>query len=132
MYFNFAASVLTIPARIFPIYFPMGNMATGYFVIFSLIAGVVGVVTSVTGLNNVVQWDAPNLGAATASSLLAWSLTLLAMGLVLQLYVHLQFFFFIFFGSFQFLYIFLIMCLTLLFADWHVNRSTLAVQIRIW
>ncbi|XP_022723013.1 uncharacterized protein LOC111280113 [Durio zibethinus] len=75
------ASVLSIPARIFPIYFPMGNMATGFFVIFSLIAGVVGVTTSVTGLTNVLQWDASNLNAAAASSLLTWTLTLLAMGL---------------------------------------------------
>ncbi|KAH1089613.1 hypothetical protein F383_29914 [Gossypium arboreum] len=74
------ASVLSIPARIFPIYFPMGNMATGLFVIFSLIAGVVGVATSVTGVTNVLQWDAPNLGAAAASSLLTWTLTMLAMG----------------------------------------------------
>ncbi|MBA0830669.1 hypothetical protein Goarm_015187, partial [Gossypium armourianum] len=73
------ASVLSIPARIFPIYFPMGNMATGLFVIFSLIAGVVGVATSVTGVTNVLQWDAPNLGAAAASSLLTWTLTMLAM-----------------------------------------------------
>ncbi|KAG8481099.1 hypothetical protein CXB51_025886 [Gossypium anomalum] len=75
------ASVLSIPARIFPIFFPMGNMATGFFVIFALIAGVVGVSTSVTGLTNVFQWDAPNLNAAAASSLLTWALTLLAMGL---------------------------------------------------
>ncbi|XWS22424.1 hypothetical protein CRYUN_Cryun29cG0032800 [Craigia yunnanensis] len=75
------ASVLSIPARIFPIYFPMGNMATGFFIIFSFIAGVVGVATSITGLTNVVQWDAPNLSAAVASSLLTWTLTLLAMGL---------------------------------------------------
>ncbi|XVF38115.1 hypothetical protein REPUB_Repub20aG0070700 [Reevesia pubescens] len=75
------ASVLSIPARIFPIFFPMGNMATGFFVFFSLIAGVVGVATSVSGLTNVIQWDAPNLSAATASSLLTWTLTLLAMGL---------------------------------------------------
>ncbi|XWS13582.1 hypothetical protein CRYUN_Cryun36dG0049200 [Craigia yunnanensis] len=75
------ASVLSIPARIFPIYFPVGNMATGFFVIFSLIAGVVGVATSVSGLTNVLQWDPPNLSAAAASSMLTWTLTLLAMGL---------------------------------------------------
>ncbi|XP_044500630.1 membrane protein PM19L [Mangifera indica] len=75
------ASVLSLPARIFPIYFPFGNLATGFFIIFSLLAGVVGMATSITGLNNVQQWDAPNLNAATASSLLTWSLTLLAMGL---------------------------------------------------
>lgn len=82
MHCTFAASVLSIPARIFPIFFPMGNMATGFFVIFALIAGVVGVSTSVTGLTNVFQWDAPNLNTAAASSLLTWALTLLAMGSV--------------------------------------------------
>uniref|UniRef100_A0A5B7CAD3 AWPM-19-like family protein n=1 Tax=Davidia involucrata TaxID=16924 RepID=A0A5B7CAD3_DAVIN len=76
-----AASVLPIPARIFPIYFPFGNMATGFFVIFSLIAGVVGFISSATGIHNVVQWNLPNLHAAAASSLATWALTLLAMGL---------------------------------------------------
>lgn len=75
------ASILTIPARIFPIYFPFGNMATGVFVIFALIAGVVGVTTSLTGMNNVFQWSVSNLHAAAASSLITLLLTLLAMGL---------------------------------------------------
>ncbi|KEH32228.1 hypothetical protein MtrunA17_Chr4g0065951 [Medicago truncatula] len=75
-----AASVLTTPAHIFPIYFPMGNMTTGFFIIFTLIAGVVGFTTSVTGLNNIFQWNAPNLNAAAMSSLTTWALTLLAMG----------------------------------------------------
>ncbi|CAA7061936.1 unnamed protein product [Microthlaspi erraticum] len=76
-----SASVLSLPAKIFPIYFPVGNMATGFFVIFSLIAGVVGMATSLTGIMNVLQWDSPNLHSAAASSLISWSLTLLAMGL---------------------------------------------------
>ncbi|KAI8566177.1 hypothetical protein RHMOL_Rhmol02G0019700 [Rhododendron molle] len=76
-----AASVLPIPARIFPIYFPFGKLATGFFVIFSLIAGAVGFITSFTGIHNVIQWNAPNLHAAAASSLVTWTLTLLAMGL---------------------------------------------------
>jgi hypothetical protein len=57
-------------------------MATGFFVIFSLIAGVVGMATSLTGLNHVAKWDAPNLHTAAATSLLTWSLTLLAMGYI--------------------------------------------------
>ncbi|CAK9175272.1 unnamed protein product [Ilex paraguariensis] len=75
------ASTLSIPARIFPIYFPFGNMATGFFIIFSLIAGVVGFITSVTGITNIIQSNLSNLHAAAASSLITWSLTLLAMGL---------------------------------------------------
>ncbi|KAL9277850.1 hypothetical protein ACSQ67_024927 [Phaseolus vulgaris] len=67
-------------ARLFPIYFPMGNMTTGFFVILSLISGVVGFTTSLTGLNNIFQWDAPSLHAAAMSSLTTWALTLLAMG----------------------------------------------------
>ncbi|XP_057417926.1 membrane protein PM19L [Lotus japonicus] len=75
-----AASVLSPPAKLFPIYFPMGNMATGFFVILTLIAGVVGFTTSLTGLHNILQWNAPNLHAAAMSSLATWVLTLLAMG----------------------------------------------------
>lgn len=76
----YAASVLSLPARIFPVYFPMGNMATGLFVTLSLLAGVVGCTTSLTGLHNVFQWNGPNLHTAAASSLATWALTLLAMG----------------------------------------------------
>jgi hypothetical protein len=79
----FAASVLQIPARIFPIYFPIGNMATGFFVIFSLIAGLVGMGTSLIGLNHVAYWDAPNLHAAATASLATLALTLLTMGYIL-------------------------------------------------
>ncbi|KAG6432204.1 hypothetical protein SASPL_103778 [Salvia splendens] len=74
------ASVLYPPAKIFPIYYPIGNLATGFVVIFSLIAGVVGFTTSILGINNVVKWDSPNLHAAAASSLISLLLTLLAMG----------------------------------------------------
>ncbi|EXC05732.1 hypothetical protein L484_011313 [Morus notabilis] len=75
------AAALSFPARIFPIYFPMGNVATGFFVILSLLTGVVGCTTSLTGLHNVFQWNGPNLHTAAASSLATWALTLLAMGL---------------------------------------------------
>lgn len=104
MWCAFAASVLQIPARIFPIYLPIGNMATGFFVVFSLIAGVVGMATSATGLNNIAQWDARNLHTAAASSLTTWALTLLAMGYIL-LCSFLGLFFCFFFSSycFQFL-----------------------------
>ncbi|XP_027368673.1 membrane protein PM19L [Abrus precatorius] len=74
------ASVLSLPVHIFPIYFPMGNMTTGFFIIFSLIVGVVGCTTSLTGLHNIFQWNAPNIHAAAMSSLTTWALTLLAMG----------------------------------------------------
>ncbi|KAF8401615.1 hypothetical protein HHK36_012561 [Tetracentron sinense] len=76
-----SASTLSIPVRMFPIYFPIGNTATGFFVIFSLIAGLVGVATSISGINNVIQWTLPNLLSAATYSITTWSLTLLAMGL---------------------------------------------------
>lgn len=76
----FAASVLSLSARIFPIDYPFGNMATGFAVIMSLIAGVVGFTTSITGIYNLTQWNVPNMHAAAASSIVTWLLTLLAMG----------------------------------------------------
>ncbi|KAK4283608.1 hypothetical protein QN277_000541 [Acacia crassicarpa] len=74
------ASNLSPPVQLFPIYFPIGNAATGMFIIFSLIAGVVGFTTSLTGLQNVSVWDVSNLYAAATSSFTSWALTLLAMG----------------------------------------------------
>ncbi|GAB2266409.1 hypothetical protein Dimus_001417 [Dionaea muscipula] len=74
------ASGLGLPARLFPIYSPMGNLATGFFIIFSLLVGVVGVTTSLTGIHNVMQGKAAHLYAAASSSLVTWALTLLAMG----------------------------------------------------
>ncbi|XP_010255851.1 PREDICTED: uncharacterized protein LOC104596402 [Nelumbo nucifera] len=74
-------TTVPIPAHIFPIYFPIGNMATGFFVIVSLIAGLVGIATSVSGIGNVLQWNLSNLLSSASSSILTWSLTLLAMGL---------------------------------------------------
>ncbi|XP_028761035.1 membrane protein PM19L-like [Neltuma alba] len=74
------ASNLSPPVQLFPIYFPMGNAATGVFILFSLIAGVVGFTTSLTGLQNVSSWRVPSLYAAATSSLTSWALTLLAMG----------------------------------------------------
>ncbi|KAF5175723.1 Membrane protein pm19l, partial [Thalictrum thalictroides] len=72
---------ITIPAHLFPIYFPIGNMATPFFVVFSLIAGLVGLATSISGINNILQWNVPSLHSAACFSLTTWGLTLLAMGL---------------------------------------------------
>ncbi|MQM00696.1 hypothetical protein Taro_033434 [Colocasia esculenta] len=59
----------TVPVRMFPIIFPIGNMATGFLVIFSLIAGVVGIAASLTGIHCVTRWDVPHLSSAAAASL---------------------------------------------------------------
>ncbi|OIT21254.1 membrane protein PM19L-like [Nicotiana tabacum] len=69
-----------LPAHFSPIYFPMGNSATGFFVVFALIAGVVGVASLLSGLNHIRQWNIDSLPAATSAAAIAWSLTLLAMG----------------------------------------------------
>ena len=69
------------PVRLFPIYFPIGNLATGFFVVFALLAGVVGISTSITGLHDVGQGLPANMMSAAAAALVTWTLTLLAMGL---------------------------------------------------
>ena len=69
-----------LPAHFSPIYFPMGNAATGFFVVFSLIAGVVGVASAMAGVNHVRSWHLDSMPAAVSAAIIAWSLTLLAMG----------------------------------------------------
>lgn len=60
----------------------MGNAATGFFVVFSMIAGVVGVAACMAGLNHLRYWDVDSLPAAASAAAIAWSLTALAMGYV--------------------------------------------------
>ncbi|KAL6991370.1 hypothetical protein U1Q18_009484 [Sarracenia purpurea var. burkii] len=69
-----------LPAHFSPIYFPMGNAATGFLVIFALIAGVVGIASVIYGLNHIRFWNVDSLPAAASAATIAWSLTLLAMG----------------------------------------------------
>uniref|UniRef100_A0A2P2PBV8 Membrane protein PM19L-like n=1 Tax=Rhizophora mucronata TaxID=61149 RepID=A0A2P2PBV8_RHIMU len=69
-----------LPAHFSPIYFPMGNAATGFFVTFALIAGVVGAVSAISGLNHIQSWTTDSLPSAASAAAIAWSLTLLAMG----------------------------------------------------
>ncbi|EOY27824.1 hypothetical protein QUC31_012700 [Theobroma cacao] len=69
-----------LPAHFSPIYFPMGNAATGFFVTFALLAGVVGVASAIAGLNHVRSWNANSLPSAASVAGVAWTLTLLAMG----------------------------------------------------
>jgi hypothetical protein len=68
------------PVRLFPIYFPIGNLATGFFVIFALLASAVGIATSLTGLRDVTEGYPASMMSATASAIVTWTLTLLAMG----------------------------------------------------
>ncbi|KAG6692095.1 hypothetical protein I3842_10G095500 [Carya illinoinensis] len=69
-----------LPAHFSPIYFPMGNAATGFFVMFALLAGVVGAASALSGLNHLRSWNAESLPSAATAALIAWTLTVLAMG----------------------------------------------------
>ncbi|XVF25541.1 hypothetical protein REPUB_Repub13aG0221100 [Reevesia pubescens] len=69
-----------LPAHFSPIYFPMGNVATGFFVTFAMLAGVVGVASAITGFNHIRSWNASSLSSAASIAAVAWTLTLLAMG----------------------------------------------------
>ncbi|KAL6850269.1 hypothetical protein ACP4OV_020896 [Aristida adscensionis] len=75
---------LRLPAHFHPIFFPIGNFATGFFVVFSLIAGVVGIASAIAGFTHIHFWNYHSLQPAAAFGLLAWALTLLAMGLACQ------------------------------------------------
>ncbi|CAK9139307.1 unnamed protein product [Ilex paraguariensis] len=69
-----------LPAHFSPIYFPMGNAATGFFVMFALLAGVVGVASAISGANHIRSWNVDSLPSAASAATIAWTLTLLAMG----------------------------------------------------
>ncbi|XP_076885347.1 membrane protein PM19L-like [Bidens hawaiensis] len=71
---------LHLPAHFSPIYFPMGNAATGFFVTFTLIAGVVGIASILAGFDHSRAWESASRSAAVSSALIAWALTVLAMG----------------------------------------------------
>jgi len=83
-----AGAGLELPAHFSPIYFPIGNAATGFFVIFAVIAGVVGAASALAGFHHVRAWSAESLPAAASAGFIAWMLTLLAMGYVLIYLLH--------------------------------------------
>ncbi|KAL0656243.1 hypothetical protein Bca4012_076827 [Brassica carinata] len=71
---------LKLPAHFSPIYFPMGNAATGFFVTFALLAGVVGAASTISGLSHIRSWTVRSLPSAASAATIAWTLTVLAMG----------------------------------------------------
>ncbi|EAY73285.1 hypothetical protein OsI_01159 [Oryza sativa Indica Group] len=75
---------LRLPAHFHPIFFPIGNWATGFFVVFSLFAGVVGIASGLVGFSHIRHWNYYSLQPAATTGLLAWALTVLAMGLACQ------------------------------------------------
>ncbi|CAA7410415.1 unnamed protein product [Spirodela intermedia] len=80
---------LQLPAHFSPVFFPIGNAASGFFVIFALLAGVVGAAAAVAGVGNLRSWNRETAPAAMAVALVAWAPTLLAMGLACK-EIHLE------------------------------------------
>ncbi|TYI77791.1 hypothetical protein E1A91_D06G166700v1 [Gossypium mustelinum] len=68
-----------LPAHFSPINFPMGNAATGFFVTFAMLAGVVGVASAIAGINHIRSWNASSLSSAASIAGVAWTFTLLAI-----------------------------------------------------
>ncbi|KAK9082925.1 hypothetical protein Scep_029396 [Stephania cephalantha] len=58
-----------------------GNGATMFFLVFAILAGVVGVASKLAGGNHIRAWRNDSLAAAAASSVVTWAVTLLAFGL---------------------------------------------------
>ncbi|XP_052188202.1 membrane protein PM19L-like [Diospyros lotus] len=58
-----------------------GNGATGFFLTFSILAAVLGIVSKFAGGNHIRAWRNDSLAAAVSSSLVAWAVTALAFGL---------------------------------------------------
>ncbi|KAM0932285.1 hypothetical protein DsansV1_C48g0243721 [Dioscorea sansibarensis] len=58
-----------------------GNGATFYFLVFAILAGVVGVASKLASASHVRVWRNDSLAAASSSSLIAWAITALAFGL---------------------------------------------------
>ncbi|RVW21745.1 hypothetical protein CK203_112086 [Vitis vinifera] len=58
-----------------------GNGATMFFLVFAILAGVVGVASKFSGGNHIRAWRNDSLAAAGSSALVAWAITALAFGL---------------------------------------------------
>ncbi|CAA6662546.1 unnamed protein product [Spirodela intermedia] len=58
-----------------------GNSATFYFLLFAILAGVLGLASKLAGANHVRSWRSDSLAAAASSALVAWAVTALAFGM---------------------------------------------------
>lgn len=76
---------MRLPAHFHPMFFPIGNWATGFFVVFSLLAGVIGIASGLVGFSHIRHWNYYSLQPAATTGLLAWALTVLAMGYIFTL-----------------------------------------------
>ncbi|KQK11951.1 membrane protein PM19L [Brachypodium distachyon] len=59
----------------------VGNGATFYFLVFAILAGVVGAASKLAGIHHVRSWRGDSLAATAGSALVAWAITALAFGL---------------------------------------------------
>ncbi|KAG0562514.1 hypothetical protein M758_9G104500 [Ceratodon purpureus] len=57
-----------------------GNTATQIFLLFVLVASMVGIASTLAGAHHLRIWRTESLAAAAAAATIAWTLTLLAMG----------------------------------------------------
>lgn len=51
-----------------------------FFLVFALLAGVIGVVSKLAGASHIRAWRSDSLAAAGSSSIIAWAITALAFG----------------------------------------------------
>ncbi|KAL1806379.1 hypothetical protein DCAR_0832182 [Daucus carota subsp. sativus] len=58
-----------------------GNGATNFFLTFSILAAVLGIVSKFAGGNHLRAWRGDSLAAAGSTALVAWAVTVLAFGL---------------------------------------------------
>ncbi|MQL76790.1 hypothetical protein Taro_009188 [Colocasia esculenta] len=58
-----------------------GNGATFYFLVFAILAGVLGVASKLAGGNHIRAWRSDSLAAASSVAVVAWAVTALAFGL---------------------------------------------------
>ena len=58
-----------------------GNGATFYFLLFAILAGVVGAASKLAGVHHVRTWRGDSLSTSASSALVAWAITALAFGL---------------------------------------------------
>lgn len=72
-----------------PLDFSIGNEATGFLVIFALLAGAVGAGSCLSGLHHLRVWTAESLASSASAAMTAWAITLIAMGLACkEIHVH--------------------------------------------
>ncbi|GLJ25286.1 hypothetical protein SUGI_0484040 [Cryptomeria japonica] len=72
-----------------PLDFSIGNEATGFLVIFALLAGVVGAGSCLSGLHHLRVWTAESLASSASAAMTAWAITLIAMGLACkEIHIH--------------------------------------------